>query len=389
MTPRERYRQHIHFVPGAPCPNIDPGPRLETYERWRGEGLAPDLDPRRYDEWCDAFGLDRYPLSLSVDLPREPLANAEILEETSDTVTRRKEDGSIIQESKSLLKSIPHVVRPAVTSPREWDRLKAWLRPTEALPLNGQVREILDRARSAEQPVWLYAGSMMGQVRDWLGFEAFAMLGYDNPEWLEDMIEVRCLLAERAIRLFGENRAPLDGIHFWEDICFNNGPIMSPQHCRAWVVPRYRRVAELAARYGYDRISVDSDGNLWALLDLWMEGGVNVFLPVEVQAGMDIHELQSRYHGKAAWFGGIHKSRLTLGEKAIAEELERVRPAVERGGYIPAADHNHVPELSLQNYLVYLRLRHEILGLGAGAPDRQRLCLARKRSMICQRQEVP
>lgn len=373
MNQRERYRQYVHFAPGAPCPNIDAGPRLDTYERWLKEGLSPDLDPRRYDEWCDAFGLDRYPTGLSVEPLREPLFKAQVLEETADTVTRRQEDGSIIQEVRTSSKSIPHTVRPAVVSRDDWRRLREWLAPESPLPADARAQEVFDGARKAEHPVWLTVGSMVGIVREWLGFEAFAMMGYDDPAWLEEMIEARCLLAERAVRLFGENRVPLDGVHFWEDICYNSGPIINPGHFRQWVVPRYRRVADLAASYGYDRISMDSDGNLWPLMEGWIEGGVNFILPIEVQAGMDVSELQRRFDGRCVWMGGIHKSRLADGEKAIATELERLRPALERGGYIPGADHNLVPEISFENFLTYLRLRREVLGLGRGAPDRQRV----------------
>ncbi len=85
--------------------------------------------------------------------------------------------------------------------------------------------------------------------------------------------------------------------------------------------------------------------------------------------------LQAHYPDQAIWLGGIHKHRLTGGEQMIAAELERVRPAVERGGYIPALDHNCPEDVSFENYLTYLRLRHEILGLGTAPPDRSRVLL--------------
>ena len=72
--------------------------------------------------------------------------------------------------------------------------------------------------------------------------------------------------------------------------------------------------------------------------------------------------------------GNIHKHRLIGGEKDIAAELLRVKPAMERGGYIPTLDHCCPPDVSFDNYLTYLRLRHEILGLGMGGPDRTRVC---------------
>jgi hypothetical protein len=48
----------------------------------------------------------------------------------------------------------------------------------------------------------------------------------------------------------------------------------------------------------------------------------------------------------------------------IKELLDtRVRPAVVRGGYIPALDHNCPHDVSFENFLTYLRLRNLRLGL--------------------------
>ncbi len=372
MNQRERYRQFVDGTPGVKPPNMDNGPLMAAYERWLGEGLNPALDPRRYDEWCDVFGLDHYYLCVSVGAPVKPtLFKEEVLEETETTVTKRLGDGSIIEDNKGWHKSIPHEVRPAVRDRAEWERLKAWLDVEGPLlsPADPAVAAMLSQARTADVPVRLGAGSLLGNPRNWLGFEAFAMLPYDDPEWFEDLLETQCRSAERQIRYFGEQGIPLDCLHFWEDICFKNGPMVSPSIFREFALPRYRRVADLASRYGYRQISVDSDGNIDALLPLWIEGGVNLFWPLEVQAGMDINELQASYGRQATWIGGIHKHRLTGGEKAIATELERVRPAMERGGYIPTLDHCCPADVSFENFLTYLRLRHEILGLGT-TPDR-------------------
>ncbi len=375
MNPREQYRRFVRREPGVPPPNIDHGPLLAAYERWQGEGLSPDLDPRDYDAWCEAFGLDRYPLRLSYAPPRTPLFETDVLEETETTVTTRRADGSVIQDNKGSHKTIPHEVRPAVRDRDEWERYKAWMDVDAPLPGPDDpvAAAVAGRARAAGHPVWIDAGSLAGRPRDLLGFNVFAMMAYDDPAWLEDMIETHARAAERQVRIFGERGAPAEGVHFWEDICFKNGPIMNPAHFRELVVPRYRRVADLARGYGYDVVSVDSDGDIRPLLDAWLDGGVKLFWPLEAQAGVDVNELQARYGERALWWGNIHKHRLTGGPGAIRAELERVRPAVERGGYFPTLDHCCPMDVSFDNYLAYLRLRHEVLGLGRGGPDLARV----------------
>ena len=126
---------------------------LSACERWLTEGLNFHLDPRRYDEWCDAFGLDRWPTTVSVHLARASLFEEAVLEETETTVTKRLSDGSIEQDNKGSHKSIPHVVRPAVTSRAEWGRLKEWWQVEAPLPGADvpEVFEVLQQARESDQ----------------------------------------------------------------------------------------------------------------------------------------------------------------------------------------------------------------------------------------------
>lgn len=369
---QEKFRRFAHGDRNAAIPNFEPGPLLSTYDRWLAEGLTPALDPHRYEEWCGAFGLDRHPLRLSITPKKEALYPEEIVDETATSVTIRRGDGSIIQDNKGTHKSIPHEIRPAVTNRGEWEKLKAWLDVDAPLPPadDPTMAGVLKTMRKADQPVFLHVGSLLGTPRNLLGFEEFAVKPYEDPEWFEDMIETQCRAAERQVRFLGENRVPVDGIHFWEDICYKNGPIISPRHFIEYAVPRYRRLSELAGRFGYRLVSVDSDGDLTALIDGWLEGGINMLLPLEAQAGMDLNALQEKYPGRVLWMGGVHKFRLTGGEKEITAELERIRPAVLKGMCIPMLDH-HVPhDVSFEHYLAYLRLKQDILGIGNGAPDR-------------------
>ncbi len=345
-------------------PSMEPGPLLSTWERWKKEGLNPELDPHDYRGWCQAFGWDNWPLSLSLEVERKHLYQEEILSQDDRTVTKRGNDGSIIRHNRGPHKTIPQLLRPAVTNLEEWRNLKAWLLEGLSQSLSQKAEDVFQKAASAQIPVCLHAGSLVGQVRNWLGFEGFCYWLYDHPSLVEDMMETCTLLAEAAVNAFGQRNLPLEEVHFWEDICYRNGPIISPHLFQKLAVPRYRRVVELARKYGYDRVSVDSDGYLWPLLPGWIEAGVTVFAPLEVQAGMDVNQVQEKYGGQVVLMGGLHKGRLTAGLKEIEAELNRVKPAVEKGGYIPCLDHNVPSDVSLRNYLIYCRLKREILSLG-------------------------
>lgn len=51
--------------------------------------------------------------------------------------------------------------------------------------------------------------------------------------------------------------ARFDFAHFWEDICFKNGPLINPRKFEAKVGPHYKRITDLAHRYGLNIVSLD------------------------------------------------------------------------------------------------------------------------------------
>jgi len=61
--------------------------------------------------------------------------------------------------------------------------------------------------------------------------------------------------------------------------------------------------------------------------------------------------------------GGVDKFALIKGKKAIDEYLERIKPFVEQGRFIPHVDHRCPPNVEEENYLYYLKRKEELLGV--------------------------
>ena len=59
----------------------------------------------------------------------------------------------------------------------------------------------------------------------------------------------------------------------WEDICFNNGPLLSPATFRQLILPHMKPVLQLLRQHGIDIIF--TDGHIGALIPLYMEVGLN------------------------------------------------------------------------------------------------------------------
>jgi uroporphyrinogen decarboxylase len=60
--------------------------------------------------------------------------------------------------------------------------------------------------------------------------------------------------------------------------------------------------------------------------------------------------------------GGIDKRVLAEGPAAIDRELARIRPAVEKGRYIPDLDHLVPDDVSWDNYLYYTQALKRLVG---------------------------
>jgi uroporphyrinogen decarboxylase len=98
---------------------------------------------------------------------------------------------------------------------------------------------------------------------------------------------------------------------------------------------------------------VDSDGDIGSITPLWLDAGIDILGPYEVAAGMDVTEIGRRHPG-LIMTGGIDKIQLARGPAAIRAEVDRrVRPLLDRGGYIPSLDHSTIPELTLVDYRYY------------------------------------
>jgi uroporphyrinogen decarboxylase len=60
--------------------------------------------------------------------------------------------------------------------------------------------------------------------------------------------------------------------------------------------------------------------------------------------------------------------KLTASKEAIDRELERLRPCVEQGGFIPGVDHRVQADVPLDNYKHYLDRKRELFNVG-GEPN--------------------
>jgi uroporphyrinogen decarboxylase len=199
-------------------------------------------------------------------------------------------------------------------------------------------------------------------VRELMGPERALLAFYDDPALVHDIMEFNAeFVAALLPRVLRE--APVTVISFWEDMSYRSGPLISPAMFRDFMVPRYRRITEVARRMGVDTILVDSDGNVEQLIPLWIKSGVNGVYPMEVAAGMDVASLRRRYGRDLVMTGGIDKRVLARDRRAIDRELVRCIPVAEQGGYIPHLDHAIPSDVPYANFAYYWEQKKAMLGV--------------------------
>jgi len=138
--------------------------------------------------------------------------------------------------------------------------------------------------------------------------------------------------------------------------------MISPAMCRRWLQPAYERWVGEARAAGCMILDMDSEGKADELIPIWIDSGINASDPVEVAAGNDIVAYRRQFGRRMAYKGGVDKRAIAKGGDVIRAELERVRPVVEDGGYIPGCDHGVPPDISWPAFIDYARLLAEMTG---------------------------
>ena len=176
------------------------------------------------------------------------------------------------------------------------------------------------------------------------------------------MHDVLAHLTELWLGLFEEtlSQTDVDLAYFWEDMSYKSGSMVSPRVFREFLLPVYQRINGFFGEHGIDTVLLDTDGNVWGLIPLFLEGGVTGLYPFEVRGGMDVAEVRKAYP-RLQMMGGIDKNALVEGPKAIDAELARVAPVILSGGYVPAVDHYVHPAVPWDHFLYYRERLAEIL----------------------------
>ncbi len=361
MTQRERWLKTFREGHADRIPDIEFGYWHETIERWHGEGLPASLtDPygRDVEIFFDIEGWGTAP----VDMGLLPAFEPETLEDHGDRVIVRQENGAICEVFTDGSSSIPRFIQFPIHDKKSWLELKKRFDPDTPGRIPEDWEQRAAEWKNRDTPLGISGGSLYGWIRDLAGFEGAAMMLYDDPWVIEDAMETVTDLVVALLERIGPT-VEFDYCMIWEDMCFKNGPMISPAHFKSLMVPRYKRITETLRKYGCDIVLVDCDGCIHELVGHWLDAGVNVMFPVEIHAGTDPQWMRKTFGREMRLCGGVDKVAISRGRESIDQEIERLRPLVEEGYFVPHIDHRTPPDISFDDYLYYLERKREVFGI--------------------------
>jgi uroporphyrinogen decarboxylase len=335
----------------------------ETLVIWEEQGFPKGANT---DEF---FGMDAQWTAPPISAGLFPSFDYTILEEREETRIVRDQEGVTKEEGKflgSIPKHIDHTLKDRASweaefvprfngknpgrYPANWDELKT---------------EYLDPSR--EYPLAIGVASLYGSLRDYMGVENISLLVYDDPALFEEMVSTCAQCVIDSVLPALESGIKFEFASFWEDMCYKNGPLLSPRVFQKVLVPNYKRITSMLRDFGIDVALVDCDGEISKLTPLFLEGGVNCMFPIEVGTwNADPIQMRAQYGKKLLMMGGVGKRMLASDFATITAEVERLAPLVEEGGFVPTPDHRVPPDVPLANYIHYLNEARRVWGRGLG-----------------------
>ncbi len=366
MNNRQRFRATMHYQPVDRAPLYDFGFWDETIELWHNQGLPAEVSHTTAYLY---FGMDcdfeRLANAVGAQVGLEPPFESRVISDDGEHITWQRPDG-VQERRRKFMGSIPHPVGRILTDRQAWQihyKPRLTSENINRYPADWETRRKQWLDPNYPNPLILWGGSLYGWLRDWIGMENLSMIVYDDPAWFEEMVTTLADCTIGVLTRFLESGAQFDGCSMWEDMAYNGGPLLSPKHFKKYLVPHYRRIADLLHRYGVDIIWVDCDGKIDELIPLWLEAGINTMFPLEVGVwGADPIAYRRQYGKDLRLMGGFDKRILASTPEAIEREVYRLLPLVEEGGYIGFCDHRVPPDVPLENYIHYLKTVRRVWG---------------------------
>jgi uroporphyrinogen decarboxylase len=150
-------------------------------------------------------------------------------------------------------------------------------------------------------------------------------------------------------------------VYTGDDYAYNKGPLMSPKHFRELFYPGLCRVMG-----GYKELGLyvikHTDGNIWPIIDMILDSGIDCLDPIDPQAGMDLGAVKAKYGDRVALKGNVDCAQLlTFGapDEVVEATKHALKQGMPGGGYILSSSNSIHSAVKPENYAAMLETLRE------------------------------
>ena len=372
MNIRERYIATVRGEKPDRVPYMPGRARESTVKRWCETGLPQGVEWFSYV--TDQLGIDpAWPhseKSLGVTERMIPQFEEKIIERKEGSLVVQDWKGNICEISDAfdvtyLRNPIDFVTRKWIKCPVEswddWEDMKRRYDPDDPARFPEDWKDRVKELKAQDRLVSLFVNGPFMQLREWLGFEGLCMAFIDQADLVRDMIRFWCDFIVRLLKKVLHDIIP-DYVHVGEDMAYKEKAMISPAMTRQFLLPLWREWSDVTHGAGCPIYDVDSDGYIGELIPIFIEAGFDICDPIEVAAGNDVLAFQRQFGKKMAYLGAVDKRAMAKGGKVIQAEIDRLKSAIEAGGFIPSCDHGIPADVAWPEMVEYCRRLAEATG---------------------------
>ena len=371
MTNRERMLNILNYKSADRLPAIHFGYWHELLLEWAEQGhISRELAGERSTEFTEQEReLDRilgwdgnWSHRYCAKKELFPAFETKVLDVLADGSKRVQNGFGMIERIKPGLRSIPSEDDYILKDREAFEEL--YLPKMQFSPdrIDLDFWKNFNNTRDPDYFSGIELGSILGDIRNMTSVVGMSYLMYDEDEELfADIIDAYADMQYKVLEAILQTGAKFDFGHYWEDICFKNGPLISPNIFDELCAKHYKKRNDLCRKYGIELISLDCDGVIDKLIPTWVNNGVNVMFPIEIGVwGDQLEAARNKYGRELRGIGGMDKTALRRDRAAVDAEIERIKRLVSMGGYVPCPDHRLMPGTKFELVQYYTEKIKEI-----------------------------
>ena len=162
------------------------------------------------------------------------------------------------------------------------------------------------------------------------GMTNFLMDFATDPGMVTDIIRIQVEYYKEVHRLAIEQG--IDIIALVDDYAYKSGPFVSPTQFKRFIYPAFCEIVEDIKSHGA-YCTKHTDGNIWKIIDLLVDSGIDALGPLEPEAEMDLARVKAQYGDKIAVIGNVGCDLLGRGTpEDIRREVKKLLRSVSPGG---------------------------------------------------------